>query len=154
MPDQNKGHSASEKSVVWPFARPYCAPDGVVSAGADAELDDAAYDANMRSAASASLSEAADRFSNGSDHSSSIGDASDSDDADNDAEVVRDVMPRANAADGPAGSVKTLPHGEHKIAAQRTRSWDDSVEEGMAEIDADTPLGDDTDKRYACILTS
>ena len=125
-----------------------------MAACADAELDDAAYDANMRSAASASLPETADRFPNSSDHSSSIGDASDSDDAHSNAQDVTDVLPRPIVGDAAGGSLKASPHGDHKVAAQRTRSWDDSVEEGMAEIDADTPLEDGADKRCAFIVIS
>ncbi len=124
-----------------------------LSAFADAELDDAAYDANMRSAASASLSETADRFPDSSDRSSSIGDASDSDADHSDGGVIRDV-PQADAADAAGGSMTTAPHGDHKASAQRTRSWDDSVEEGMAKLDADPPLGADTDKRCESSLMS
>ena len=122
------------------------APNGVVAACADAELDDAAYDANMRSAVSGSLSETADRLPSSSD-SSFVGDASDSDDAHSDAEVAEGVLPQAEAG----GSALRAPQGGPKIAAQRTRSWDDSVEEGMASIDADFPIDADADKRCEAI---
>ena len=110
---------------------------------ADAELDDAAYDANMRSAVSGSLSESADRLSSSS-GTSVIGDASDSDDADSDA---NGAAQRKDA--GIAACTNAVTPSEGNIAAQRTRSWDDSVEEGMAKIDAETPSGGNADKQCA-----
>ena len=99
----------------------------------------------MRSAVSGSLSETADRLPSSSD--SSIGDASDGDDAHSHVEaVVAQTDAGVNAA--------TAPQELKNIAAQRTRSWDDSVEEGMARIDADTPQSNDALKGCATILWS
>jgi hypothetical protein len=103
-------------------------------------LDDAAYDANMRSAASLSLSEAADALPAGPDRGN--GDASSGTDDDSDAEVadvqvLLDTPDIAGAADLPRQA-----HGGRNNVAQRTRSWDESVEEGMAKIDADATADD------------
>ena len=110
----------------------------LVSPCADAELDDAAYDANMRSAVSGSLSEVADALP--SRPESIDGDTSASTDDSSDAEG-REVRLQLGLTAGTAGAdLPRQAHGGHVSTTQRTRSWDDSVEESMAKIDADAAV--------------
>ena len=94
----------------------------------------------MRSTASGSLSEAADALPSGSERG--IGDASFSTDDDSDAEVADVRMCLATPDDTVGAESRQQTHGSCYGPAQRTRSWDDSVEEGMAKIDADAAADD------------
>ena len=77
-----------------------------------------------------------------SDHENSISDASSSIEDDSDVEGT-DVRIGLGSSDNTAGAdAPRQKHGGRDVVAQRSRSWDVSVEEGMARIDADAAAED------------